>query len=132
MRNTAKHRRGTVLTEYALTFPIVMLFFFASFEFCRFSMLSHTVDNAVYEAARRGIIPGATTAQLDAEARQILGTLGVRDATIDVAPAAIDESTPAVTVTVSVPFDANSFAPTRFLRGSTVRRTLTMRREQNR
>lgn len=132
MRPRRNQRLGIVSTEFAITLPLVLLFFFAAFEVCRFSMLVHTVDNAVYEGARRGIIPGATTATCRAEAQRILATLGVRAANIVVTPQTLDAQTPEVTVDITVPFAENSFAPVRFFSGASVNRTLTMSREVSR
>ncbi len=92
-------------------------------------MLNHTVDNAVYEASRRGIVPGATAAQVETTARNILNTLGISSASVTVTPSNIVKSTPDVTVAIEVPFNQNSFAPTRFFTGATIRRALTMQRE---
>lgn len=122
-------RRGTVVTEFALTLPCVLLFFFAAFEFCRFFMLSHTVDNAVYEATRRGIISGATAAEVERTGRQLLATLGVRSADVTITPRAINRDTPELTVEIVVPYNENSFVPPRFFNGVEIRRELTMARE---
>ncbi len=46
--------------EFAICFPLLLLFFFAAFEFCRANMIRQTADNAAYEGARRAIVPGAT------------------------------------------------------------------------
>jgi hypothetical protein len=112
-----------------MTLPCVLLFFFAAFEFCRFSMLSHTVDNAVYEATRRGIISGATAADVEATGRQLLATLGIRAASFTVTPGAITRETPQLTVEIAVPYNENSFVPPRFFNGAEIRRSLTMVRE---
>jgi len=122
-------RRGTVVTEFALTLPCVLLFFLAAFEFCRFFMLSHTVDNAVYEATRRGIISGATAADVEATGRQLLATLGIRAADVTITPRAINRDTPELTVEIVVPYNDNSFVPPRFFDGVEIRRQLTMARE---
>lgn len=122
-------RRGTTAVEFAVTAPIVFLFFFAAFEFCRVAMIRHTVDNAVYEGARTAIIPGGTSADARAEAERILGTIGIRNFAITVLPGTIERSTPEVTVRVRVPLDGNSFIPNQFVSGRTIVRELTMLRE---
>ena len=105
------------------------MFFFASFEFCRVSMIRHTVDNAVYEAARTGIIPGATEAKVKKRARQVLKTLGLRRANIKVTPE--DLSADDVTVEIEVPFNKNSFGTTLFFKNKKINRKLTLQREVN-
>ena len=125
-------KRGATAVEFALTFPIVIAFFFAAFEICRFSMLSHTVENAVFEAARRGIVPGATSDDCRAEAQRILGTLSLRNASIRVTPEQITRNTDQVTVSIEVPYAGNAFVPIRLFNGARVQRQLTMVRELER
>lgn len=122
-------RRGTTAVEFALTAPIVFLFFFAAFEFCRVAMIRHTADNAVYEGARVAIIPGGSAADARDEAERILNTIGLNTYNINVTPNVIEKSTPEVSVRVRVPLDANSFVPNQFVGGRTIERELTMRRE---
>ncbi|MEM8914160.1 MAG: TadE family protein [Planctomycetota bacterium] len=125
----SERRRGTVATEFALVAPILFLFFFAAFEFCRVAMIRHTADNAVYEAARVGIIPGATRGEVVSEATRVLSTIGLSGFNIDVQPANITDYTDELTVEVSVPIDPNSFVPAQFFVGQTITRRLTMQRE---
>ena len=129
IRRRAKQRRGVVATEFAITLPVLLLFFFAAFEVARFSMLIHTVENAAYEGARTGIIPGASATNVEAEAARILGTLGVRNATITITPSTIEDDTESVTVDIRVPFGPNSFAPSILFGDAVVQRDLTMIRE---
>ncbi len=124
-----RDRRGATMVEFAVTAPIVFLFFFAAFEFCRVAMIRHTADNAVYEAARIAIIPGGTAADARTEAERVLGTIGVTNYNIQIRPAQIQRDTPEITVQVDVPLDQNSFVPNQFVAGRSIRRELTMRRE---
>lgn len=109
--------------------PLLFLFFFAAFEFCRVAMIRHTVDNAVYEGGRRGIIPGGTSGDVRAEAERVLSTIGITVFNVDVNPANIDEDAEEVTVRVRVPLDQNTFVPAQFFIGEEIDRSLTMRRE---
>lgn len=127
-----KHRQlrsGAVVTEFALTLPLILMFFFAAFEVCRFSMISHTIENAAYEGARCGVIPGATSDQVRREAAGILEAVGIRQADIRVTPSNILPTTDSITVDIRVPFAENSFAPPQFFQGATISRSLTMTRE---
>lgn len=132
MSHQQTKRRGATAAEFALTFPIVIAFFFAAFEICRFSMLTQTVENAVFEAARRGVVPGATSGDCRAEAQRILGTLALRNASIRVTPEQITRDTDQVTVDIEVPYAGNAFVPIRFFHGTRVQRRLTMLRELER
>jgi Flp pilus assembly protein TadG len=125
----ASRRQGTTMVEFAIVAPILFLLFFASFEFCRVAMIRHTADNAVYEGCRIGIIPGATTAEVQAEAQRVLATIGVTKATIAITPSKIDRDTTEVRVQVTIDLDSNSFVPNQFVAGRSIVRELTLRRE---
>ena len=58
------NRRGAAAVEFAMTAGLAFFFFFAALEFCRVSMMRHTVQNALYEGARIGIVPGATASDV--------------------------------------------------------------------
>ncbi|TWT80986.1 TadE-like protein [Planctomycetes bacterium CA13] len=116
------------MVEFAITVPILFLFFFASFEFCRAAMIRHTVDNAVYEATRTAMIPGATADEAENIAESIMASLGVTNVSVIVTPGTIERDTAEVTVRVSVPMSGNSYLPVQYFHGDIVRE-LTMRRE---
>ena len=121
-------RQGATLVEFAIVAPLLFLFFFAAFEFCRAAMIRHTADNAVYEAARTGILPGATAAETEAKARSLLNSLGLVDVRVQVIPNKINRDTREVTVRVGVPMANNNFVPIKYVQGE-IRRELTLRRE---
>lgn len=132
--NTRRHcksnRRTAALTvEMALTLGVAIMFFFAAFEFCRVAMIRHTVDNAVYEGARRGIVPGATVADVENTTQRVLNTIGLRTSTISVSPSELTNTTPVISVRVQVPVAPNLFAPAVFFSGRSFDRTLQLRRE---
>jgi hypothetical protein len=79
-------------------------------------MIRHTVDHAAYEAARRVIVPGATAEDAETRVQILMNTINVNNAQVDVDPAVIENSTPEVTVTVTVPTDGNGFIAPRFFR----------------
>ena len=125
-------RRGAVMVEMAVTSGLVFFFFFAALEFCRVSMIRHTVENALYESARQGIVPGATSTQMQSTASRVLGRIGISGATIDVSPTNIQNSTPEVSVRIRLPLDRGLFAPALFFTGKSLDRTLVMQREGSR
>ena len=122
-------RRAATAVEFAMVCPIVLTLFFAGVEFCRVAMMRHTVDNAVYEGCRVGIIPGATSDEVRRETAAVLSTVGITGAAIEVRPAAIDRETAEVSVAVTVPLDANTFVPQSFFAGREIERRLTLQRE---
>lgn len=117
------------MVEFAIVAPLLFLFFFAAFEFCRVAMVRHTVDNAVYESVRTGIIPGATVAEVRAQGNRVLSTIGIKNSTIDVTPAVIADDTEEITVRIQVPLQDNTFIPPTFFKSHVTDRTLTMVRE---
>lgn len=128
-RSFGRRRKGAAMVEFAIVAPLLLLFFFAAFEFCRVSMVRHTVDNAVYESVRKGIIPGATAAEVRAQGGRVLATIGIKNFTIDVAPAVINDDTDEITVRIRVPLQDNTFIPPTFFKSHVTDRTLTMVRE---
>ena len=130
-----QHRRrprtAAVVTEFAICAPLLFLFFFASLEFSRVNMIRQSVENAVYEGARRGIVPGATADNCRDSAQVILNSISARDATITVAPSVITKDTPEVTVTVAIPVDSNSWVTPLFFAGKTITGSMTLRRERS-
>lgn len=111
-------RKGAVTVEMAITVPILFLFVFAALEFCGMNNMRHTVDNAAYEAARRGIVPGARTPDVIAEATTIMSYVGARNVNVDVVPATITDDTNELTVTVTVPVAGNGWLSPIFFRDS--------------
>ncbi len=127
-RSRFAQRRGAITVEFALCLPVLLLIFFGAYEFCRANMLRHSADNAAYEGARRGIVPGATADEVRDSAQMVLDWVGAKGATIDVQPATITEETPEVTVTVEVPISANGFVAPMFMTGS-ISSSFTLARE---
>ncbi len=128
-RHFKKQRHGAVMVEMAITSGLVFFFFFAALEFCRVSMIRHTVENALYESARQGIVPGATSTEMQSTANRVLSRIGISGATIDVSPTNIQNSTPEVSVRIRLPLDRGLFAPALFFVGKSLDRTLVMQRE---
>ncbi|HCS51249.1 MAG TPA: transporter [Planctomycetaceae bacterium] len=122
-------RSGAALVEFAICVPVVFVLFFASFDICRFSMITHAAEQAAFEGARRGSIPGATAAEAKQAAQDELDKLSLKNATITVTPNTIYNSTEKVTVNVRLSLEANSWVPTKVLTGGYIDRTSTLTRE---
>ncbi len=117
-------RRGMATVEFAFTAPIVFFMFMAAIEFARFQVLRHSVDEAIYMGARAGIVPGATSAEIDQTVRDRISAAGFLGETVTVT-----ETTTAVTIQASVPYDLNSWIAGDFFNGVDVARELTLDRE---
>ena len=129
MKRHRHRRRGAATLEFAFVVPLVLLFFFAAFEYSRFSTLRHSAHLAAFEGARRGIVPGATSSDVQSRATTILDAVKIRGATITVSPTAITNSSPTVTVTVSIPIGDNTWVPLKFLRDTQLEAECTLGRE---
>jgi Flp pilus assembly protein TadG len=129
-KRTRPTRLGVVVAEFAICAPILFLFFFASLEFSRVNMIRQSVENAVYEGSRRGIVPGATAADCQAAAQTVLNSVLTHNATITVTPSTITNSTTEVTVAVTVPVNSNSWVFPVFFNGKTISGTMTLKRER--
>ena len=126
----SRDRRGAATTEFAIAAPVLFLLLLAIFEFGWQVLIRHTADNAAYEAARRAIVPGGTSADAIDEANRIMGFVGAQEFDVQVDPTDINEDTLEVEVTVSGPYDENGIVAARFFRGlgfSSTSRLLTER-----
>lgn len=129
-RHRRAERRGAVVTEFAICAPLLFFFFFASLEFSRVNMIRQSVENAVYEGARRGIVPGATAENCRASAQAVLNSISAAGATITVTPSVITRDTPQVRVAVSVPVNNNSWVIPVFFEGRNISSSMTLNRER--
>ncbi|MEX2141054.1 MAG: TadE/TadG family type IV pilus assembly protein [Pirellulales bacterium] len=126
---SAADRKGAVVVEFAITAGLLFMIVFAAIEFMRVNTIVNSTENAAYEGARAGIVPGAKAKDVKDAAGAMLAAIGVRGAKIDVEPDAIQPDTPEVTVTIDVPLDSNSFIAPRYFLGKTLTKTCTLTRE---
>jgi Flp pilus assembly protein TadG len=118
-----------VTVETALCLPILFLLIFALLEFSRVNEIRHSIHDAAYEAARRGLAAGATVADVQNRARSFLQASWISNASVTVAPDPITQATAQVTVTISVPLNANGWGPSRFFLNRTLTSTITLNRD---
>ena len=95
----------------------------------RANNLLHSADNAAYEAARQGIVPGASADSVTAAANDVLSAVGARNAQIDVTPTVITDETNKVTVNIAIPMNSNGLVAPFFLKNQVIRSEMTMIRE---
>lgn len=120
-------RRGALTVEFALTAPIFFLVVFAGIEFARIHMIQNAMENAAFEGARRGIVPGATATDCELVTTNQIEIIGLNDVTVTVDPAIIDATAESVTVEVQVPITAaNGFGLSGFMSGKTMSKSVTM------
>jgi hypothetical protein len=95
-------------------------------------MIRNTTVNAAFEGARQGIVPGATAAECEAAANQLLDLVRINGGSAVASPNPILPSSDSVTVTVTVPIDSdNSFVTPQFYMGATIEASVTLPRERS-
>jgi Flp pilus assembly protein TadG len=130
LRPRGRQRRGATTVEFAMTAPILFGLVLGAIEFSRANMLVHTASIAATEAARRSIVPGATTNDVRLRALDELAAVGIVDATVSVNPAEILASTDQVTVNLTVPVTMrNGFGLARIFLGRQMTESVTLQRE---
>lgn len=102
----------------------------ATMEVSRVTIIRHSLDNAAYEGARVGVVPGATSDEVIAAAEAYLSNLQLAGWVVAVAPTPLTDTASEVSVVVSLPLADNSwgsriFSPNTYLNG---RSTLTTER----
>ena len=123
-------RQGAVVVEFAICAPLLFFIFFAAMEFSRANMIRQSIENAVYEGSRRGIVPGATADDCRNAAQIVLNSISVNGAQVTVAPAVITRDTSEVTVAIAVPMNSISWVAPLFFAGKIIANSMTLRRER--
>ncbi len=126
-RPTTNRRRffrvGAHAVEFAFAAPILFFFVMTSFEMARMHMVRHTIDNAVYEGCRRGLVMGSTSTDVTNRVNSILMAGGVRSPTTT-----STITSDAVTVTTSVSMNNNSWVAPVFFKDKNINVSLTLNR----
>ena len=125
-------RRGAVTVEFVLVSLVFFTLVFGMVEFSRLNIIRHAADNAAYEGARVGIVPGATVAEVEAAAQRMLDVVGVGTSTVVVTPDPLTTDADDVTVSVTVPVAENSWMVPKFSNGLTIQSSTTLGTERYR
>ena len=105
---------------------------FAGFEFSRVCLIRNAAHNAVYQAARRVMVPGATVADANAEATRLLSVFGVNSFTLTINPTPITLAANRVTVSIDIPASQCSWIAPRFTNSLTIHAGSTLFAERDR
>jgi Flp pilus assembly protein TadG len=124
------HRRGAVTVEFSMVITLFFLITFGTVEFSRINIIRHAIDNAAYESARVGIVPGATVAEVEAVAQFHLNAVQLTAATVTVTPNPLTAASDTVTVQISVPVAPNSWVMPNFSSGMTLDASSTLSTER--
>jgi len=122
-----RKRAGSVTVEFALVAPIFFFIVFGSIEFARVHMIQSAVENACFEGARRGIVPGGTSAISKSHAEALLDLAKIKNHVVTVTPATINAATEEITITAVVPLSAeNGFGISGFFQGKAMSKSMTL------
>jgi Flp pilus assembly protein TadG len=127
-----RKRRGASVVEFAIVAPVFFLLVFGMIEYGRMVMVQQVLTNATREGARRAVLDGATTDDIEDVVEEYLTNSSIDGGTVTVSPdppSSAGSGDP-VTVTVSIGFDQVSWLPSPFfLGGKTMTAQSVMRRE---
>lgn len=129
-RHGRERRAGATIVEFAIVAPIFFMLLFVGIEFAVLGTIRSTAHNAAYEGCRMLVIPGASASDGQDEAERIMAIVGVRNLTVNVTPAVIDDDTQEVTVDISIPYDDNAIFTPWFADGLTITTSVTLRTER--
>lgn len=127
-----RDRQGAAAVEFAVVAPLFFLLLFGMVEIGRAIMVQQVLTNASREGARLGVLDGTTTAEVTTAVNTYLQNAAVGVATVTVSPSPPSSAGygEPVTVTVSTPFNQESWLPSPiYLGGRTLSASTVMRRE---
>jgi len=112
---SCRQRRGAAAVEFAFVAPVFFILVFGMIEFGRMVMVQQVLTNASREGARKAVLDGSTTADVQ---NTVVTNMADANITIDNTNITINPTNPAtanygdpITVTVSVPFSQVSWLP---------------------
>lgn len=128
-RLLSNRRMGHVTVEMALILPVTFAFFFAAVETTRINTIINAAENAAYEGARVGILPGATKGRIRRAAREILDAALISGGSITISPDPLTDDATTITVTIQIPLNKNYWGENNLGKGKKVTRSCTLTRE---
>lgn len=117
--------------EFAIAGPALLVIIFFAIEFARLSMIRNLMQNACYEAARHGMVEGATAEEATARAEAVLRMLATRGAEITINDGvAFDRTTASIKVHISVSMEENAFVIPWLYQGRFINTEMELRTEK--
>jgi Flp pilus assembly protein TadG len=127
-----RKKRGAAAVEFAIVAPLFFLLLFGMIEYGRCVLVQQVLTNASREGARRAVLDGTDTLDVENVVEGYLTNASITGATVTVAPDPPGDALfgEPVTVTVQVPFSQVSWLPAPMFLGNTMMTaTSVMRRE---
>ncbi|MDA7950941.1 MAG: pilus assembly protein [Pirellulaceae bacterium] len=120
-RRIKKRRHGAAVVEFAVVAPLFIMLVFGMIEYGRMAMVQQVLTNASRVGARRAVIDGATSSEIQTAVNDYLSSAKISGATITVSPN--DPSSASygdpISVSVSVDFSQVSWLPSPMYLGGT-------------
>lgn len=128
-RGSPGNRRATVATEMAICLPILFLVFLGSIDLIRYNLLRNVVTHATYEAARAGIVKGATIQDVEAIVQTELSRFATPlPYTITTDPAVLPaSSSDTLTITITCDVREAGWILSQHFPGNTMEETMTVK-----
>ncbi|TWT54107.1 TadE-like protein [Rubripirellula amarantea] len=114
--------------EFAIVANVLFLLILTCIEFARMNMVRNLAQDAAYYGARAAVVPGATSAEAEAVADEILGSMLSNGYTIDVSE--VDSESTEISVTVGVELHQVALFIPFFLPDTTIETQAVMRTER--
>lgn len=132
-------RQGAATVEFAVIAIPMFLTIFTFFELTRLFVMTSLADDAVFASLREVMIVGATKADGEQVARQIMSPCSARNSTIEIIPrnaagvpqSEIRDDTSVVKVRISFPVSDNSFTISPFAKGQMIVREAEVATERS-
>lgn len=109
------NRSGTTAVEFALVFPIILIFFVAMTVFTQAFLIRDSVQHAAYEGAREGLKLSSTAEDCEKQVMVFLDSMRLKGGKVKVEPAILTAETNEVAVSVSVSFQDNAWIAAGFM-----------------
>lgn len=127
-RSKSVLRLGASAVEFAIVANILIIMILTCMEFARMNMVRNLAQDAAYFAARHAIVPGATAAEAENEAHNVMQTMLSNGYSVQVSE--LGEDSDEITVTVAVDLtEVALFAPY-FLPDTEIETVARMRTER--
>jgi Flp pilus assembly protein TadG len=127
-------RRGAAVVEFAVVAPLLILLAFGIIEFGRGMMVQQVLTNGAREGARKAVLHGATTSDVNTTIDNYMSNSGITGYTKQVSPnPATASAGTGVKVTVSVPYSSVTWLPigsVNWLKNKTLIASAEMRKEE--
>ncbi len=132
VQNTLDTRRGAAIVEMALTLPLLILISLATLDTCKVMFVRQSAKIAAYECARVAIIPGVTLPVVQSQCQAFLAPRGISQYQVTLSEPVLTnlKKGQLLTVSVSVPANANSLGASWFYRERNFTESVTILVEQ--